>query len=73
MAVGNKVRSENDEAAIRAYCTQHVIPIGAMVPYDDGVGEADRRGIALLDHAPDSRAVQAIAQLASRLCGLTSN
>jgi CO dehydrogenase maturation factor len=73
MAVGNKVRSLEDEAAIRQYCAKHEIPIGAMVPYDDCVGEADRRGMALLDHAPDSQAVAALTQLASRLAGLSSN
>lgn len=73
MAIGNKVRGGEDEAAIRAYCAQHDLPIGAMVPYDDQVGQADRRGMALLDYAPDSPAVSAIAQLSSRLAGLTSS
>jgi CO dehydrogenase maturation factor len=73
LAVGNKVRGGNDEAAIRAYCAQHGIPVAVIVPYDDRVGEADRRGIALLDHAPDSRAVQVITSLADRLAGFSSN
>lgn len=73
MAVGNKLRGGADEAAIRAYCSQHAIPIAAMVPYDDRVGEADRRGMALLDYAPESEAVAVLTQLAGRLAGLTSN
>jgi len=73
MAIGNKVRGREDEAAIRTYCAQRNLPIGAMVPYDDRVGEADRRGMALLDYAPDSRAVEAILGLSSRLAGVTSN
>ncbi|MDQ6713493.1 MAG: AAA family ATPase [Candidatus Dormibacteraeota bacterium] len=73
MAIGNKVRGGEDEAAIRTYCAQHNLQIGAMVPYDDRVGEADRRGMALLDYAPDSRAVEAILGLSSRLAGVTSN
>ncbi len=73
MAIGNKVRGGEDEAAIRTYCAQHNLPIGAMVPYDDRVGEADRRGMALLDYAPDSRAVEAIVGLSNRLAGVTSN
>ncbi len=67
MAVGNKVRSGEDEQAIRAYCGQHDIQLAAIVPYDDRVGEADRRGLALLDHAADSPAVRQIEQLAKRL------
>ncbi len=67
MAVGNKVRSGEDERAIRTYCGQHDIQLAAIVPYDDRVGEADRRGIAVLDHAADSPAVRQIEQLANRL------
>ena len=36
-----------------------------VVPHDDAVEEADRRGIAPIDHAPDSVGVDAMRTLAS--------
>ncbi|MGI9098685.1 MAG: P-loop NTPase [Solirubrobacteraceae bacterium] len=44
------------------------VPLIAVVPVDEGVRCAERAGAALLDHAPDSPAVQAIELLADALC-----
>jgi CO dehydrogenase maturation factor len=63
-AVANKVQSERDEAAIRAYCAEHDLPILAVVPFDTDVAEAEREGQAVLDSAPDAAAVRAIEDLA---------
>jgi CO dehydrogenase maturation factor len=59
-AVANKVQSERDEAAIRAYCAEHDLPILAIVPFDPDVAEAERQGAAVLDHAPAAAAIRAI-------------
>jgi len=66
-AVANKVRSERDAAAIRDYCAAHDLPIVAVVPFDDDVAEAERRGVAVLDSAPGAAAVGVIRELADRL------
>lgn len=66
MVVANKVRTPQDEATIKEYCDRHGIEVAATVPYDQGVGEADLHGQALLDVRPDAPAVDAIRGL-SRL------
>jgi Flp pilus assembly CpaE family ATPase len=40
-----------------------------MVPDDPAIGEAERRGVAPLDHAPSSPAVTALVQMAQELVG----
>lgn len=66
-AVANKLRGPRDEAAVREYCARHGIEVLGAVPFDEGVTEADNRGLALLDHAPDGPAAKAVEQLVERL------
>jgi CO dehydrogenase maturation factor len=65
--IANKVRDERDRAAIHAYAGSHDLEILGIVPYDERVAEADRRGRALVDHDPTSPAVVAIAALADSI------
>ena len=62
--VGNKLRGERDQAAVREYCARHGLEIVAEVPFDENIAEADRQGRALIDHAPTAPAVAALAHLA---------
>lgn len=64
VAVANKVRDEGDVERVEERTGLQVV---GAVPLDDALAEADRRGLALLDHAPDSAAVQAIDSLVERL------
>jgi CO dehydrogenase maturation factor len=66
-AVANKVRTAQDEAAVREYCARHGIELLAVVPFDERVTAADNAGRAVLDDAPDSQAVLAISELARAL------
>ena len=66
-AVANKVRTERDEVAIRDYCAAHDLPVLAVVPYDTDVAEAEQRGEAVLDSAPDAEAVNRVRGLADAL------
>ena len=67
LAIANKVRDEEDARVIRDYCRAHGLELAAEIPYDEAVRFADRRGRALLDHAPDSTTVAAVRDLARRL------
>ncbi len=69
MAVANKVRSTQDEQAIRDYCAGHELEVIGVVPFDERVTDADRTGRALLDAAPDALAARAIAGVAEWLTG----
>jgi CO dehydrogenase maturation factor len=65
--VANKVRSHRDSAAIREYCDRHGFSLEATIPFDDAITEADQAGQSLIDVAPNSPAVSAIARLADAL------
>src|SRR5215216_6467047 len=47
--VANKVRSPEDEEAIRRYCKERDLPIIAVLPFDDDVRQADNAGTPILD------------------------
>jgi CO dehydrogenase maturation factor len=63
-AVANKVRGERDEEIIRSYCAEHGIEVGAVVPWDEAIQEADREGRALMDYDPKAPAVVAVEGIA---------
>ena len=65
--VANKVRATRDEAAIREYCGRRAFEIISVVPFDEGVTEADHMDRALVDHSPAGPAVSKISELASEL------
>lgn len=66
-AVANKIRNERDERAVRDYCAKHGLEVAVYIPFDEAIAEADRAGIAVIDHAPDAPAVTEIRKLADRL------
>jgi CO dehydrogenase maturation factor len=67
LGVANKVRTEQDEAAIREFAARRGIEMVGLVPYDESVLDADREGRALIDHALASPAVAAVSALADAL------
>ena len=67
LAVANKVRSPADAQAIESFCKSRGLELLGTVPHDDAILDADREGRALLDRAPESKAVRAIQEIADRL------
>lgn len=64
VAVVNKARSEDDTELVRRRTGLDVI---ATVPWDEALGQADRLGLAPIDHAPGSPSVAAVGLLADEL------
>jgi CO dehydrogenase maturation factor len=64
--VANKVRDDEERAAVRAFADRHDLPLAAIIPFDEGMPAAERARSAPLDFAGDGPAVQAIAELAER-------
>ena len=60
----NKVRSDADIERVRSATD---LPIAAAVPYDPALSEAERRGAAAIDFAPDAPAVHETLRLATWL------
>jgi len=63
--VANKVRDDDDRAAIRDYCEAKDLGLVAEVPFDDGLRAAERSGRAPLDHDPEMPSIRVIRTLLS--------
>lgn len=63
--IGNRIGSDLQERAIRAFAGDYGIPICAMIPYDPGVFESGITGAPIDEH--HSPAIREIARLAEAL------
>lgn len=68
--VGNKVRDQQDRDAIEAFCDRHDLTLLGLVPWDDGVLDADRARIPLAEVAPEGPVIAAVATLLDRVNGV---
>lgn len=64
LPVANKVGARSDARVVERLLGEAV---AAAIPLDDAVVEAERLGVALVDHAPDARAAAAVRALARKL------
>ena len=65
--VANKVRNENDLAAIKEFCRESGLELIAIVPFEPAFPEAETRETAPIDAAPDAPGVLAARALAQRV------
>lgn len=66
-AVGNKVATPDDDEMIREWVENEGIPLLGMVPLDESIKQADRKGVAPIDLDPDSSGMLAIIEMKQRL------
>lgn len=66
-AVGNKVRTDQDEQAIREFCNRNDLPISAIVPFDESFIQAEREGKAVVDVDGESVGLSEISRLADEI------
>jgi CO dehydrogenase maturation factor len=64
VVAANRVRDDEDEARVRA-AFPDLDPV--LIPDDAAIVDAERRGLAPLDAAPDAQAVRALVALADDL------
>ncbi|MFX0107211.1 MAG: P-loop NTPase [Candidatus Hodarchaeota archaeon] len=67
LAVGNKVAGSEDENMIEDRVAAEGIPLLGMIPLDDSIKEADRKGLAPIDLDPHSPAIEAIRSIKDKL------
>lgn len=67
VAVANKVRGDEDRAAIEKAAARWDVSIIAEVPFDEHLRDAEQNHQAPMDVAADSPAVAAIHELAAKL------
>jgi CO dehydrogenase maturation factor len=72
-AVGNKIASPDDDKMIRDWVEKEGIPLIGMIPLDDNVKEADRKGVAPIDLNENSPGMLAIAEIKRYLVEETTN
>jgi CO dehydrogenase maturation factor len=72
-AVGNKVDTPDDEEMIREWVEREGIPLLGLIPLDDTIKQADRKGLAPIDLDQDSPGMIAIQSIKDRLIEETSN
>ncbi len=65
--IGNKLRDEPDKKDFEKFAAELGIEIAAAMSFDEDARQADRRGIALYDYAPNSLTVRALEQVVTRL------
>ena len=65
--VANKIRDDHELRAVHEFAGQHGLEVAGVVPFDERLPEAERRGVAPLDFAPESAAVSAIDELSVKL------
>ncbi len=68
--VANKVKNDDDQAAIDEFCGKHNMQQIGVVPDEPLFAEAERRGVAPIDFAPDSAGARAIRAIAERIRAL---
>lgn len=61
--IGSKVEDERDLEIVESFAEELGLRLLTIVPYDSMARDADRRGVAVIDAAPDSPAVQAVEKL----------
>jgi CO dehydrogenase maturation factor len=66
-AVANKVRDPEDQAAIEQFCKKHDMTLIGTIPDEPEFAEAERKGLAPIDFAPDCPGSQAIRTIAGEL------
>ena len=70
--VANRVRSLQEENAIRQFCEGRTMELAGVIPFDDAIVAAELQGQSIIDYAPESRAVRAINNLAYILTQLVT-
>jgi CO dehydrogenase maturation factor len=67
VGVANRIRTDREQEAVTQHCLKHNLELAAVIPYDEAIVEAELRGVAPIDQAPQSPAMQAIRSLAAAL------
>ena len=73
LLVANKIRDEREREAVREFAEKHGLEVLGTVPFDEGLGKAERAELAPLDFDAGMPAVTAIDDLAGRIVPNGSN
>ena len=69
LLLANKIRDQRELEAVREFAAANDLQIAGVIPFDESLGEAERRGVSPLDFAPDSEFVTAISGITHEVAG----
>lgn len=72
VVVANKLRSDQDAAAVAEFCDRHGFELAGSVPWSDAVGAADRARVPAVE-APDAVAFVDAVRMLARALGIGRN
>lgn len=61
--IANKVKNEEEEKAIRQFCSKMGLDLRLIIPFEEKVSEADLHGNAFIDHSQNNPVVDALTRL----------
>ncbi|MDQ2996814.1 MAG: AAA family ATPase [Chloroflexota bacterium] len=67
VVAANRVRTPQEHEAVVQFCHKHNLELVAAIPFDEAIMEAEQHGLAPIDYAPQSPAIQSIRNLATLL------
>jgi nitrogenase subunit NifH len=67
VVAANRVRTAPEQEAIAQHCRKHALELFAVIPYGEAIPAAEQQGLAPIDGAPHSPAVDAMRTLATTL------
>jgi CO dehydrogenase maturation factor len=66
-AIANKVKTSDEEEAIKSFCEAHSLKLALVIPHDSNVTKADLKGVSVMDYQKDTDLVNSLAKLAGQL------
>src|SRR5918994_4001864 len=69
LLLANKIRDQRELEAVREFAAANDLQIAGVIPFDESLGEAERRGVSPLDFAPDCEFVTAISGITHEVAG----
>jgi CO dehydrogenase maturation factor len=73
LLVANKIRDEREREAVAEFADKHGLEVAGVVPFDEGMNQAERANQAPLDFDPDMPAIAAIGEIAFRVAANGGN
>ena len=66
VVVANKIRSVEDEEAIREFCDRHGLTVAGVLPWSEEVGSADRARVPVVEWPAASEYVSAVSEFSEQ-------
>jgi CO dehydrogenase maturation factor len=73
LLVANKIRDDHERQAVAEFADKHGLEVAGVVPFDEGMTQAERANKAPLDFDPEMPSIAAIGEIALRVAANGGN